>query len=453
MFIDSHAHLFLPNFKDDLDEVIARAKDADIKYIVVPATDIESAKQTLELTKKYDLIYGAAGIHPHDTKEWNDTFVSQIEEIAKNKKIVAIGEIGLDYYYDFSPREKQIEAFKAQIELALKLNLPIIVHNRDSDEDMMTIIRSYKGSGLKGQFHCFNGSIEDAKELVKLGHFISFTGNITFKKADTLRSTLKSIPARYLLTETDSPFMTPVPHRGKRNEPSYVKLVAEKMSEVHNIRVEDVNRISEYNMYRLFGVGRHPKPSYSYQMHDSLYINLTNRCNAACIFCDRDGEAVLNGYNLKLRKGEEPSVEDVLKEIGDPKMYSEIVFCGYGEPTIRWKEVKEIAKRVKDKGGRTRLNTNGHGNDINKRDITPEMKGLLDSVSISLNATDEDNYARLVGVDKKLYGEMLDFAKRSKQYVPEVVLTIVDEQEIDVEKARKIAEDEVGVSFRVREYF
>jgi len=453
MFIDSHAHLFLPNFKDDLDEVIARAKDAGIKYIVVPATDIESAKQTLELTKKYDLIYGAAGIHPHDTKEWNDTFVSQIEEIAKNKKIVAIGEIGLDYYYDFSPREKQIEAFKAQIELALKLNLPIIVHNRDSDEDMMTIIRSYKGSGLKGQFHCFNGSIEDAKELVKLGHFISFTGNITFKKADTLRSTLKSIPARYLLTETDSPFMTPVPHRGKRNEPSYVKLVAEKMSEVHNIRVEDVNRISEYNMYRLFGVGSYPKPSYSYLMHNSLYINLTNRCNAACIFCDRDGEAVLNGYNLKLRKGEEPSVEDVLKEIGDPKMYSEIVFCGYGEPTIRWKEVKEIAKRVKDKGGRTRLNTNGHGNDINKRDITPEMKGLLDSVSISLNATDEDNYARLVGVDKKLYGEMLDFAKRSKQYVPEVVLTIVDEQEIDVEKARKIAEDEAGVSFRVREYF
>lgn len=453
MFIDSHAHLFLPNFKDDLDEVIVRAKEAGIKYIVVPATDIESAKQVLELTKKYDLIYGAAGIHPHDTKEWNDTFVSQIEEIAKNEKIVAIGEIGLDYYYDFSPREKQIEAFKAQIELALKLNMPIIVHNRDSDEDMMTIIRSYKCSGLKGQFHCFNGSKEDARELVKLGHFISFTGNITFQKADTLRDTLKSIPARYLLTETDSPFMTPVPHRGKRNEPGYVKLVAEKIAEVHNIRVEDVNRISEYNMYRLFGVGRHPKPSYSYQMHDSLYINLTNRCNAACIFCDRDGEAVLNGYNLKLRKGEEPSVESVIKEIGDPKKYSEIVFCGYGEPTIRWKEVKEIAKRVKDKGGRTRLNTNGHGNDINKRDITPEMKGLLDSVSISLNATDEDNYARLVGVDKKLFGEMLDFARRSKQYVPEVVLTIVDEQEIDVKKAKKIAEDELGVSFRVREYF
>ena len=453
MFIDSHAHLFLPNFKDDIDEVIEKAKEAGIKYIIVPATDIETAKQTLELTKKYDMIYGAAGVHPHDTKDWDSSFISQIEELAKNEKVVAIGEIGLDYYYDFSPKEKQIEAFKAQIELAIKLNMPIIVHNRESDEDIMNIIRSYKGSGLKGQFHCYNGSKEDAKELIKLGHFISFTGNITFKKADTLRETLKSIPARYLLTETDSPFMTPVPHRGKRNEPVHVKLVAEKIAEVHNIRIEDVNRIAEYNTYRLFGIGSHPKPSYTYQMRNSLYINLTNRCNAACIFCDRDGEAVLNGYNLKMKKGEEPSAEILMQEIGDPTKYSEIVFCGYGEPTIRWEETKKIAKYVKDKGGKTRLNTNGHGNDINKRDITPEMKGLMDSVSISLNATDEDNYARLVGVDKKLFGEMLDFAKKSKQYVPEVVLTIVDEQEIDVEKARKIAEDDLGVSFRIREYF
>lgn len=259
MFIDSHAHLFLPNFKDDLDEIITRAKDNGLKYIIVPATDIETAKQTIELTKKYEMVYGAAGVHPHDTKEWSDSFIPQIEELAKNEKIVAIGEIGLDYYYDFSPREKQIDAFKAQIELALKLDLPIIVHNRESDEDIMNIIRSYKGSGLRGQFHCFNGSIEDAKELIELGHLISFTGNITFKKADTLRETLKSIPAEYLLTETDSPFMTPVPHRGKRNEPVYVKLVAEKIAEVHNISVEEVNSIAENNIYKLFGIGKRPE--------------------------------------------------------------------------------------------------------------------------------------------------------------------------------------------------
>ena len=453
MFIDSHAHLFLPNFKDDLDEIITRAKENQLKYIIVPATDIETSKQTIELTKKYDMIYGAVGVHPHDTKEWDNSWITQIEELAKNEKIVAIGEIGLDYYYDFSPKEKQIEAFKSQIELAIKLNMPIIVHNRESDEDIMNIIRTYKGSGLRAQFHCYNGSTQDAKELVDLGHFISFTGNITFKKADTLRETLKSIPSRYLLTETDSPFMTPVPHRGKRNEPANVKLVAEKIAEVQNIRVEDVNRIAVYNTFKLFGIGKLPETSFTYQMHDSLYINLTNRCNAACIFCDRDGEAVLNGYNLKMKRGEEPSAEFFMKEIGDPKKYSEIVFCGYGEPTIRWDEVKKIAKYVKENGGKTRLNTNGHGNDINKKDITPEMKGVIDSVSISLNAIDENNYAKLVGVDKKMFSEMLDFARKSKQYVTEVVLTIVAEQNIDEEKARKLAENELGVSFRVRDYF
>lgn len=453
MFIDSHAHLFLPNFEDDLDEVINRAKDEGVKYIIVPATDIVTARQTAALTKKYDMVYGAAGVHPHDTKNWDASFISEIEELAKNEKIVAIGEIGLDYYYDFSPKEKQIEAFKAQIELALKLNLPIIVHNRESDEDMMNIIRSYKSSGLRAQFHCFNGSKEDAKELTGLGHFISFTGNITFKKADSLRDTLKTIPPRYLLTETDSPFMTPVPHRGKRNEPANVKLVAEKIAEVHNISVDDVNRISAYNTFKLFGVGRLPETSYTYLMRDSLYINITNRCNAACIFCGRDDEAVLNGYNLKMKKDEEPPAEFFIKEIGDPKKYSEIVFCGYGEPTIRWDVVKEISQYVKKNGGKTRLNTNGHGNEINKKDITPEMEGFIDSVSVSLNALDEDTYSRLVGVDKKMFNVMLDFTRKSKQFVPEVVLTIVAEQNIEREKARKFAEEEIRVKFREREYF
>lgn len=453
MFIDSHAHLFFENFKDDLDGVIERARETGLKYIIVPATDIETAEQTIALTQKYDMVYGTVGVHPHDTKDWDDTFIPRLEKLAGNSKIVAIGEIGLDYYYDYSPREKQIEAFKAQIELALKLKLPIVVHNREADEDVMNIIRSYKESGLRAQFHCYNGTPADARELIEMGHFISFTGNITFKKADTLRETLKSIPARYLLTETDSPFMTPVPHRGKRNEPAYVKLVAEKIGEVHNLRMEDINRIAEYNTLKLFGIGEKPPVSYTYLMRNSLYVNITNRCNAACIFCDREGEAVLNGYNLKMKKGEEPSAEEFIEEIGDPTRYKEVVFCGYGEPTIRWDVVKEISSYVKAKGGRTRLNTNGHGNVINKKDITPEMKGLIDSVSVSLNALDENEYAHLVGVEKEMFGEMLGFTKKAKQFVPEVVLTIVAEQNIDAEEARKLAEEQVGVKFREREYF
>ena len=139
MFIDTHAHLFYPNFEGEIDQVIERARQNGVDYILVPATDLKTAEQVISLTEKHHMFYGAVGVHPHDSKDWNSSFIPGIEKLANHKKIVAIGEIGLDYYYDFSPREKQIEAFKAQIDLALKLDLPIIIHNRDSDEDMMVI--------------------------------------------------------------------------------------------------------------------------------------------------------------------------------------------------------------------------------------------------------------------------------------------------------------------------
>ncbi len=182
MFVDTHAHIFLPNFEGEVDSIIKNAVDSGVDYIIVPATDIETSKQVVELTKKYEMVYGAVGVHPHDSKEWSNDWINQIEGLAKNEKIVAIGEIGLDYYYDFSPKEKQIEAFRAQIELALRLDLPVVIHNRESDKDMLDIIHSYNGSGLKAQFHCFNGSLDDSRELIKKHHLISFTGNITFKK-------------------------------------------------------------------------------------------------------------------------------------------------------------------------------------------------------------------------------------------------------------------------------
>jgi TatD DNase family protein len=453
MFIDTHAHLFYPNFEGELDEIINNAKLNGVEYILVPATDLKTSEQVIQLTEKYEKVYGAVGVHPHDTKDWNSSFIPKIEKLAKHKKIVAIGEIGLDYYYDFSPKEKQIEAFKAQIDLALKLNLPIIIHNRDSDEDMMNIIRGYCGSGLKGQFHCFNGSLEHAMELVGMNYMISFTGNITFKKADGLRNILKHIPPENLLLETDSPFMTPTPHRGKRNEPAFVKFIAEKIAELHNLRIEDVARITSFNAFRIFGISSKAETVFTYKLGNSLYINVTNRCNAHCTFCRRKDNPVLRGYNLGMERSEEPSADVYIKEIGDPKNYNEIVFCGYGEPTIRWDVVKGISRFVKANGGRTRLNTNGHGNVINKRDITPEMKGLIDVVSISLNTFDPKQYSELVGLDTSYYDEMIDFAKKSKPSVKKVVMSIVSIDEVDIERARKITEEEIGAEFRVREFF
>ena len=226
--------------KENSTKLFRRAKDEGVDYIIVPATDLETCSKVIELTKKYEMIYGTVGIHPHDTKDWNESYIPKIEEFAKHDKIVGIGEIGLDYYYDFSPKEKQIEAFKAQIELALKLNLPIVVHNRDASEDVLKITKEFAGTGLRAQFHCFNGTLDEARELIRLHHFVSFTGNITFTKADSLREIVSKITPEHLLLETDSPFMTPVPHRGKRNEPAHVKLVAEKIAEIRHLSIKDV---------------------------------------------------------------------------------------------------------------------------------------------------------------------------------------------------------------------
>jgi TatD DNase family protein len=452
MFIDTHAHLFYPNFNGEIDKIITNAKDAGVDYIIVPGTDLASSVQAIELSKKYEMVYASVGIHPHDTKEWNDSLIDKIEQLAKNEKVVAIGEIGLDYYYDFSPKEIQIKAFEAQIELALKLKLPVIIHNREADTDVMSIIRKYKDSGLRAQFHCFAGTVEDARELVEMRHYISFTGNITYKKADTLRKIVSRIAPENLLLETDSPFMTPIPHRGERNEPSYIKLVADQIAAIHNLTTEDIARTTSYNAYKLFGIGMKPDLSFTYKIGNSLYINVTNRCNADCIFCDRKGEAVINGYSLKMTKAQEPNAEVYINEMGDPKQYKEVVFCGYGEPTIRWDVVKQVAKFVKDNGGRTRMNTDGHGNFINKKDITPELSGLIDTVSISLNSTDPEQYGKLMRVDPSLHKEMIDFARKAKNYT-HVVLSIVGLNEIDTGAAKKFVTEEVGVDFREREYF
>ena len=452
MFTDTHTHLFYPNFEGEVDKIIDRAKQAGVDYMIVPGTDLVTSSKAIELAEKYEFIFATVGIHPHDSKDWNESNVVKLEELAKNKKVVAIGEIGLDYYYDFSPREIQIKAFEDQIDLALKLNLPIIVHNREANNDIMKLARKFKDSGLRAQYHCFAGTIADARELVEMHHFISFPGIVTFKNAEGVRKVLSRIAIENLLLETDSPFMTPVPHRGERNEPAYIKFVAEKIAEVHQLTLENVGRATSYNAYKLFGIGMKSNLSFTYQIGKALYINVTNRCNADCVFCDRKGGAVINGYNLKMTKSEEPDADVYIKEIGDPKNYSEIVFCGYGEPTIRWEVVKQIAMYVKENNGKTRMNTDGHGNFINKRDITPELQGLIDTVSISLNSTDPEQYGKLMRLDPSMHTEMLDFARKAKNY-SHVVLSIVGISEVDSEAAKKFVTEEVGVDFREREYF
>lgn len=452
MFVDTHTHLFYPNFSGELDEILDRAKASGVDYMLIPAVDLASSVQAVELAEKYKEVYAAVGVHPHDVKEWDDSLLKEIETLAQSKKVVAIGEIGLDYYYDFSPRDIQIKALEAQLELALKLKLPVIVHNREASKDILEIFRKYSERKLRAQFHCFSGSLAEAKELIEMKYFISFTGNITYKKADTLREVVKNIQVDDMLLETDSPFMAPGDQRGKRNEPAFIRMIAEMIAELQHIFVEDVARTTSVNAHTLYGIGKKPPVSYTYKIGDSLYINVTNRCDSDCVFCDRKGSAIIKGYNLKMSKSEEPPAEKYIQEIGDPKKYKEIVFCGYGEPTIRWDVVKQVAKYIKDNGGKTRMNTDGHGNYINKRDITPELKGVIDAVSISLNSTNAEEYARLMNVDPKLHAEMMDFARKAKKYT-KTVMSVVGLSSVNIENARKFVQDEIGVEFRERAYF
>ncbi|MBI4535134.1 MAG: YchF/TatD family DNA exonuclease, partial [Ignavibacteriae bacterium] len=438
------------------------------EYIVNPGTNLDDSKRSIELAEKHAGVYACVGFHPHDAKKANEKSLHEIEQLSKHPKVVAIGEIGLDFHYDYSPRDVQVEIFKAQIEIAQRRNLPIVIHTRDSTEETITIVEEALSSdpywrsqmatphsrypAAKGVFHCFSGDVSLAWKVINMGFFVSVPGVVTFKNAGNAAEVAGKISIEHLLLETDSPYLAPVPLRGKRNEPANIPLIAEKIAALQQLDVNDVARATNYNVFKLFGVGEINSPRITYRLRNSLYVNLTIRCNADCVFCDRKGEAVIKGHNLRITR--EPSVQDVIHEIVDPTRYDEIVFCGYGEPTIRLDAVKEISQWVKEHGGMTRLNTDGQGNVINKRNIVPELVGVIDAVSISLNTADPQQYGDLMRLDgEKYFAAMIEFARESVNLLPRVMMTIVDIDGVDKEKARCLVEDEIGATFITRPYF
>ncbi len=465
--VDTHAHLNHEKFPDPGD-TIERAANAGIKYVVVPGWDIPSSERAIELSEKYENVFAAIGIHPHEASHADTAALEKIEDMSSHDRVVAIGEIGLDYHYNLSPPEIQKKIFESQIEIAKSVKLPVSIHNRESDVDLMEILERQVETGWilprrfdyqlnlqpRGVLHSFNSTYEIAFRAIRLGFYLGISGMVTFGKSKEagLQKVVKTIEPEHFLVETDAPYLAPVPYRGQTNEPAYTSQIVEKISSLQDLTPEDIRRITSYNAYKLFGVGEKPQPKIAYQIRNSLYLNLTIRCDADCIFCDRKGEAMVKGHNLHIAK--EPSVEDLIKEIGDPNKYNEIVFCGYGEPTIRLDVLKEVAVYVKEKGGKTRLDTDGHGNVINHRDILPELKGLIDSVSISLNSTDPDEYAKLMGTPNgKQWESMIEFAKGAKNYIPKVYMSVVGIEGLDVESAKDLVERKIGAEFRFRPLF
>jgi len=449
---DSHNHLYFDTFDADRDAVIERARDAGVVGMVCVAEDAATGRRCVELAAQYPEVYAAVGLHPHEAKTDSDEQYETIKALARHEKVVAIGEIGLDYHYERSPRDVQLAVFRRYLRLAHELGLPVIVHCREAFDDCGRILREEARGSWRGVMHCYDGTADQVPGVVDAGLHVSFAGPITFKNAQKARAAAEAVPTERLLIETDAPYLAPQRVRGRRNEPAYVLDVAEKLAELKALTVEDVARITTRNARVLFGLDLPRHETIAYKIRDSLYLNVTNRCTNECIFCARTREPVVKGHDLRL--AHEPSVQEIVDAVGDPAAHSEIVFCGYGEPLIRLDVVTQAARILRERGARRiRINTNGQANLIHERNIVPELAAFTDELSVSLNAPNAAEYARLCrpshGADA--FEAVKAFIREATKHVPAVTASVVAVPGLDIDACRALAE-ELGATFRVRTY-
>lgn len=254
MLIDTHCHLDFDSFAADREAVLARATAVHVTHILIPGLDLANSTAILSLTAQFPMLYGAVGVHPNSTAVWQDTWLAELHTLAQEAKVVAIGEIGLDYYWQDSPHATQQHAFAAQLRLAAELALPVIIHNREASADVIALLRQSPLAGREGAgvLHSFSGDWPTAVAALDMGFYLGFTGPITYKKAEALRQIAARVPLERILIETDAPFLTPQPRRGQRNEPAYVTYVAEKLAEIRGLETAVVAHHTTQNALRLF---------------------------------------------------------------------------------------------------------------------------------------------------------------------------------------------------------
>ncbi|HPW45457.1 MAG TPA: YchF/TatD family DNA exonuclease [bacterium] len=454
-FIDSHAHLSSEKYEHDIEDVLSRSWEAGLEFIINIGSGygLDGNVRALDLARKDPRIFATVGIHPHDAGSVIPSHYDELRALASDPKVVAIGETGLDYFHKHSSPEVQREVFRRSLEMARLVDKPVVIHDRDAHDDVIAVIKDVGISERGGVFHCFSGDLRFAEEVLSMGFLISIPGIVTFDNASTLQEVASVVPLEKMLIETDCPFLAPAHHRGKRNEPAFVTLVAEKIAKLKSLSVADVARVTSLNARRLFSLpGSEVERSIAYVIRNSLYLNITNGCNLACKFCPKFIDFEVKGHYLKL--DHEPDVDEVFRSIGQPEAYNEVVFCGYGEPTRRIELVKVIAERMKQCGvKRVRLNTDGLANLFYGRNVLPELTGLIDSISISLNAPNAEFYAKVCPskYGEAAYGAVCDFIVEAKKFIPEVVASVVTVPGQDVQACEARAK-ELGVPLRVREY-
>ena len=253
-YIDTHAHIDFPEYQEDFEGVLNELKQNDVENVIIPGVNIEDTPRIIELINKYDMLYGAIGVHPSEAQKWDENSLDYLLSLKDNKKIVAIGEIGLDYYWDKSFIDLQQDILRKQIELAKDLKLPIIIHDREAHADTFKILKETNAKETGVLMHCFSGSVELMKECLKEGYYIALGGTVTFKNAVKPKEVAKEIPLEFLMLETDSPYMTPVPFRGQTNSPKYLNFVAQEIANLKNIDVEEVAQKTTENAKNFFNL-------------------------------------------------------------------------------------------------------------------------------------------------------------------------------------------------------
>jgi len=462
MLIDTHAHLDDPRFAGEIEPLLARARVFGVNRIITIGTDLSTSREAIELTREYpDDLAAVVGLSPFDADLYDGDYAQALESLAQQPEVVAWGEIGLEYHHDCAPHEVQKNVFLDQLRRARRLGLPVIIHDRDAHEDILSCLRqaedfpAYREPPY-GVMHCFSGDLEVAKQAVELGYLISIAGVVTFKNARDYQEIVRHLPLENLLVETDSPYLTPHPHRGKRNEPSFVRFTARKVAELQGVELTELARVTTANARRLFNLPQNEGHGgeIAYPLNGNLYLNLTSRCNNNCTFCVRHSKLGLGGYRLWL--DQEPTAEELITAIGDPSRYAEVVFCGFGEPLLRPATVIAVAGWLREQGATVRIDTNGSAHrtlELPVGELVKLLQPVVNRLSVSLNAADAESYKKLCRPreGEAAFEAVKEFVQTAVKAGIPVTCTAVALPELDINAIETLA-NSWGADFQARSY-
>jgi TatD DNase family protein len=418
--IDSHCHLNLQHFDDDREGAIARAVSDGVIAFVNIGYDRASLRETMELIEEYPFVFGAAGVHPHDAASLNDELEAKIRQALDHPRVVAVGEIGLDFHRTLSPREVQVDVFRRMIKLAREKDKPIVIHCREAFNEVIDVLES-EGGSYRGVFHAFSAGEAEARKVAELGFHVGIGGVVTYRNA-RLDETVATIPIDRIVLETDSPYLTPHPWRGKRNEPSFVTHVARTVARTKGLSPVEVDRATTESTLAAFGLSASALPRPVYKIEGAVYIQAATA---------------------------EPADLDAVPSEG----VSEAIITGFTDPLERPEHVLALASSARARGWRVRVNTTGLANQAAGRDVTPELAGNVDEVNIVLFGATAKAHDELAfpAVGGEGWGSIREFVRGSVAAGIETVCEFIAVPGFEAEQCREFTRD-VGAKYDIRMY-